>query len=300
MAPEIILTMNFHAQPVFIYPTPRHRVEDGWFLLLGEAEARITGRSYIRVCFSLCLPVFLYLIPFVLSLLPAPPHLSLKNRHREYILSVCVFCSSSEERLTYLWPDTDYIQWSIPPFISHIQVLNILLCKASRETHGPKELMIELMTQGSSAYTIYCTGGQGESVLWVGTTGKSFCSGDLAFCNRGVFFFWNSLQFYNTAMLLYILMKSCLVDLGSANRCLCPRKLEVDCCTFGEMNFPCISQNGRICLVEMLNTGTLTKNRGPGLIQKGWNSQFLYVSYPQRVFVEKILLIRVKYLNQWL
>ena len=162
----------------------------------------------------------------------------------------------------------------------------------------PQELMIELMTQGSSAYTIYCTGEQGESVLWVGTTGKSFCSGDLAFCNRGVFFFWNSLEFYNTAMLLYILMELCLVDLGSANWCLCPRKLEVDCCTFGEMNFPCISQNGRICLVEMLNTGTLTKNKGPGLIQKGWNSQFLYVSYPQSVFVEKILLIRVKYLNQ--
>ena len=41
--------------------------------------------------------------------------------------------------------------------------------------------MIELMIQGSSAYTVYCTGGQGESVLWVGTAGKSFCSGHLGF-----------------------------------------------------------------------------------------------------------------------
>ena len=77
--------------------------------------------------------------------------------------------------------------------------------------------MIELMIQGSSAYTVYCTGGQGESVLWVGTAGKSFCSGHLGFCNRGVFFFWNSLEFYNTAKVLYILLKLCLVDLGSAD-----------------------------------------------------------------------------------
>ena len=127
---------------------------------------------------------FLLLLLFFLSSQPHPTFLQkieAENTYYLFAFSVLV----PEEHLTCLWPDTDYIQSSTPPFISHIEVLNILLCKASCETHGPKEFMIELMTQGSSVYTIYCTGGQGESVLWVCTTGKSFCSGHLGFAIEG-------------------------------------------------------------------------------------------------------------------
>lgn len=108
---------------------------------LEEAEARITGVGYIRVCFSVCLSVFLSIIPlfFLFFSQPHPTFFLCKigAENTYYLSAFSVLVPGGASHMPVAWTLTIY-NWPIPPFISHIHVLNILLCKASRETHGPK------------------------------------------------------------------------------------------------------------------------------------------------------------------
>lgn len=75
--------------------------------------------------------------------------------------------------------------------------------------------------------------GRWEKWLWVGAIGCGFCSGHLAFWNRGIFSFVS----LNFIVIAIIAMELRILDLGLTNRFLCPRELEIDGCKLREVKF---------------------------------------------------------------
>lgn len=114
----------------------------------------------MRVCF-LSLFVFLSLILLVLPLLSTLLLTSIRNGEDKYYLFVFAVSSSrgtSRTLTTCHWLHS----YLFPSFISHIHLPSNLLCETLYEMWGPKEHMLKLRIQGSSVYTLYGVGRQGE------------------------------------------------------------------------------------------------------------------------------------------